>query len=95
MTVNQLTFYHTVMSIYKMRKTKEPEYLYQLISKENRANNITIDQTNLTLARKGFIFRGTENWNSIPQNIRKAETVSSFKKQVKTWIFDNVKFFPE
>ena len=73
---------------------KEPEYLYKLISKENIRDQIVHEKTNLTLTRKGFIFRGTDNWNRIPPDIRQNTKIGGFKKQVKVWIKNNVPSFP-
>ena len=94
MTLNQLIFYHTVLNIFKIRKVKEPEYLYNLISNENIREQIIHEKTNLTLTTKGFIFRGIENWNSIPPDIKNNTTISRFKNQVQGWINKNIPFSP-
>lgn len=36
LTVRQLIFYHTTLSVYKIRMTKEPEYLYERLRKHLR-----------------------------------------------------------
>ena len=93
MTVRQLVFYHTVLNVYKIKLHKEPEYLFSNLQRENIRNNIIIAKTDLTLTRNGFIFRGSEGWNSMPLDIRRLEKVGLFKRKVKEWILLNVKRF--
>ena len=35
LTVHQLVFYHSMLSVYKIRQTKEPEYLYEHFKQDN------------------------------------------------------------
>ena len=93
MTVRQLIMYHTVLNVFKIRQCKEPEYLYANIERENIRKNIVIENNQLTLTRNGFIFRGAENWNVLPHEIRKIKKIGAFKKKLKRWILDNVKRF--
>ena len=94
MSIKQEIYYHTVLNIYKIKNTKQPEYLYDRLSQENIFGNIVLDKTNLTLARNGFIYRGSMNWNSLPPDIRKLKKLKSFKTEVKKWILENVTRFP-
>ena len=93
MTVKQMVFYHTSTTIFRVRKTKEPEHLASYLVKENRNNNIIVPQSNLTLYRRSFIYRGILSWNSIPKEIRNTEKIEDFKKMVKVWIFQNIPRF--
>ena len=93
LTVRQLIFYHTTLSIYKIKKTKEPEYLYEILSKENIRKNIVIDNTKMKLAKNSFTIRGPENWNLIPHDIRNERVIRTFKTRLKTWILKNVPHF--
>ena len=93
MTVRQLVVYHTILIIYKIRLHKEPEYLYTCVHRENIRQNIVVEKTELTLTRKGFIFRGAENWNSLPMEIRNIDKIGQFKPKLKQWLLKNVKRF--
>ena len=93
MTVRQLVVYHTLLNIYKIRLHKEPEYLYNCVHRENIRQNIVVEKTELTLTRKGFIFRGAENWNSLPMEIRNIDKIGQFKPKLKQWLLKNVKRF--
>ena len=83
LTVPQLIFYHTMIAVYKVRQSKEPEYLASFLLRENRMGNIIIPTTKLSLAKRSFVWRGSEGWNSLPQNIRKLRKLGTFKINVK------------
>ena len=63
LTVNQLVAYHTLLQIFKIRKSHQPEYLFEILGRCNRNGNIVITHTELSLAKKSFTFRGSELWN--------------------------------
>ena len=93
LTVRQLIVYHTVLSIYKIKKTKEPEYLYERLSRENIRNNIVVDNTKMKLAKNSFTVRGPENWNLLTNEIRNEKKIKTFKTLAKKWIYENVPRF--
>ena len=93
LTINQLIYYHTVISVFKIRLTQEPEYLSTILNRTSRTGNIVLPNNILVLAEKSFCFRGSKQWNDLPQNIQKVKKVGQFKKMVKIWILDNVAQF--
>ena len=93
MTVNQLVFYFSALSTFRIRQNKEPEYLSNIMSKDNRASRIIVPNTNLTLAKNSYCFRASTQWNTLPENIRTCQKISQFKSQVKKWILGNVPQF--
>ena len=93
LTVNQLVFYHTVLAIFRIRTSKEPEYLHTIMSRDNRAERIIIPNTTLTLAKKSFCYRGAAQWNSLPPRIRNTKKIGLFKTQVRGFIKTNVPQF--
>ena len=58
LTVKQLISYHTLLTIFKMRASGEPEYLEQLLTDDNRTGRIVRTNTDLSLTMKSFTFRG-------------------------------------
>ena len=90
LTVKQLIFYHSVITIFKIRKNNEPEHLASIFSQDNRNNRIVIPNLDLTLAQKSFTIRGAESWNQIPIEIRSPQKIGTFKKFAKKWILENV-----
>ena len=95
LTVNQLIFYHSVITIFKIRKNGEPEHLAGIFYKDSRNRRILIPNWNLSLGQKSFRIRGAENWNMLPLDVRTQTKIASFKKQAKKWILENVQKFQE
>ena len=93
LTVNQLIFYHSALSTYRIRQSKEPEYLSRLLNKDSRTGRIVIPNCTLTLAKKSYCFRGSTEWNKIPEDIRNIEKIGSFKVQLRKWIKHNIAQF--
>ena len=93
LTVSQLIFYHTALSTFRIRQSGEPEYLSSIMNRNNLTGRIIVSNTTLTLAKNSFCFRGSAQWNSLPEHIRKIRKISQFKVQLKKWIFMNVAQF--
>ena len=95
MTVQQLIYYHTALSTYRIRNSKEPEYLDAILNRNNRSGKIIVPHTNLSLAIGSFCFRASNEWNRLPEELRKCENISSFKNLLRKWILRNVPRFYE
>ena len=93
MTVNQMVFYFCAISTFRIRQSREPEYLSDIMNSDNRAGRIIIPNTNLTLAKDSYCFRASAQWNTLPEHIRKNPRISQFKSQLKKWILQNVTQF--
>ena len=93
LTVSQLTFYHSSLSTFRIRSSKEPEYLSRIMTRDNRAERIIIPNTDLTLAMNSYCYRGAAQWNSLPQEIRTTMKIGQFKTKLKKWIKSNVPQF--
>ena len=93
LSVNQLIAYHTLIQIFKIRNSRQPEYLYEIVGRENRNGHIIVSNTDLSLAKNSFTFRGPELWNSLPVNIRNSEKIRVFKKTCRAWIKETIPRF--
>ena len=93
LTVNQLIVYHTLVTVFKIRKNNEPEYLALKLNNDTRTGRILIPNTDLRLAQNSFVIRGSSNWNTLPEHIRNQVKIGSFKKLVKIWILSNIPRF--
>ena len=93
LTVNQLVFYHSALSTFRIRQAKEPEYLSSVMAKDNRADRIIVPNTNLTLAKNSYCYRAASQWNSLPEHIRRNTRIGQFKSQLKKWILQNIAQF--
>ena len=95
LTVRQLVFYHTALCTFRIRLNKEPEYLSQLMNRNNRYDKIIVPNTRLSLALNSYCFRGASQWNRLPENIRLCTEARRFKSLLKSWIQTNVPQFGE
>ena len=83
LTVNQLVYFHTVMAVFKIRHTEEPEYLAGKMKYDNFRGGLVVPATNLSLAKNSFCFRGADCWISLPLAIRNLKKIGEFKKALK------------
>jgi hypothetical protein len=93
LTVNQLVSYHSLISVFKIRKTKEPEYLSSFLSNDSRYGKIMFEKIDLKVATKSFVFRGSEGWNSLPLSLKNCQKIGEFKPKLRKWIKENVPLF--
>ena len=94
LTVNQLIAYQTLVAIYKIRESREPEYMSKIVNNTSRGNRILRTNTRLSLAQKSFTFRGVQLWNQLPLDLRTTDTaIGYFKTKAKEWVIDNVPRF--
>ena len=95
LTVYQLVEYHTILAVYRVRVTGEPEYLAKSLCNDNRNGHIIIKNTRLSLLQKSFKFRGACNWNDLPESIRNLQTIGTFKRALRNWITEHTPRFLE
>ena len=93
LTVKQLIAYHTLIAVYRIRQSKEPEYLAGILGKDNSTGHIIMKNTRLGLYRSSFVFRGSMLWNKLPDNLRKETKIRKFKKELKDWVVSHVTRF--
>ena len=93
LTVQQLIAYHTLIAVFRIRQTREPEDLATILSRENNTKHIIMKNTNLVLYRQSFMFRGAVLWNRLTLDLRKETTIMQFKRNLRGWIKENVSRF--
>ena len=93
LTVNQLITYHTLLTVYKIRKSGEPEYLARFLKNENCFGKIIVPNTRLTLAKKSFVWRGSQQWNLLSSELRNSSKIGHFKRGVREWVLQNIPKF--
>ena len=93
LTVHQLVAFHRIVIVYKIRRTGEPEYLFEKLSRENRRGNIIIPNTKLTLHQRSFVQDGATLWYLVPLDIRNINEERSFKIELRRWIQNHVAMF--
>ena len=98
LSVNQLAVYHSVLMVHKVMQTKSPAYLYSMFNSQYRYRTRQCDSgiiknmtcPHLTLSSKSFKYQSSGHYNSIPKNIRAAQSLPRFKWLVKEWIKENI-----
>ena len=103
MSVQQLTAYHTLMTVFKAVRLKKPTYLAEKFRLRqpsefetfpHRQTNTINASAGLTISRGGTVYRGAKLWNLLSQDLRNEEKIEIFKQMVKKWIFRNVPIKP-
>ena len=95
LSVNQLIEYHTLLQVFRIRISQEPEYLHRFLSADSRNGRIFTPRISLTLVKESFMYRGISLWNSIPSHLRSIKKPSLFRKEAKRWIKENIPRFTD
>ena len=90
MTVNQLIAYHTLITVFRIRLSREPEYLAIALCRDNKQGNIIMENTRLGSYRDSFIFRGSVMWNRLPKDCKVEKKIGKFKRKLKQWVSENI-----
>ena len=98
LSVRQMVYYHTVLQVFKIKKEKKPEYLFNKISAEFQhrtrlaaGNGIReTDKVKHEERRRSFIPRGIRAWNALPVTLRKLQNLREFKKELKCYVKNQV-----
>ena len=93
LSIKQLIFYHSALTVFRTTSTKTPLYLSQHLITEHpyptrlaTSGGIRFEGTHGGLMNKSFLVRAAHDFNSIPANIRGCRTLPAFKQQLKKWV---------
>ena len=73
LTVNQIVVLQRILTVFKIRRNREPEYLAAFLLKDNVRGNIIVPNTMSSLLKKSFVHNGAGLWNKLPYSMRKLE----------------------
>ena len=99
LSVHQLAAYHTLVTVFRVVTTGQPEYLAEKLilrrPEQDRifpSRQVNTIQTNcsLTISRSGFLYRGSKLWNLLPPEVRLEEKIGAFKAEAKKWVLEQV-----
>ena len=93
LTVNQLIHYHSLIALFRVRQSKTPEYLADILCRDSRNYRIMIPRQNLTLTSSSFCVRSASYWNQLPSELRQQEKLGVFKRDLHRWIIENTPSF--
>ena len=103
MSVQQITAYSTLMTVFKVVTSGYPGYLAERLRLKKPAegifparliNTIEVPKVRLTLSRGGFIYRGAKLWNMLPAQMRQENKPGKFKNTLRKWIKENIPYKP-
>ena len=83
--------YRSVIFLHKIVVSKKPTYMYNRIRffQSIRSNRIIQIKHNYASSERQFFISSIRSWNSLPQKIRKINSVAGFKKELKNY-FENL-----
>ena len=100
LSIRQLVFYHSVILIHKAILTGYPKFMKDNVSssypyRTRQESNGLIRLTKncsfkSALARNSFMFRGINQYNQLPSEIRTSAKLEDFKFKAKMWIKENI-----
>ena len=102
LSVRQLDFLHSTVLVHKTLQTGSPKYLFNRFTEHGQfpyPTRLAASETirigpaftsRLSITEKSFVNRGMKYYNSLPAELRKLSSLSSFKPNLRNWIQDNV-----
>jgi hypothetical protein len=96
LSIRQLIFYHSALTVFRTTRTKTPLYLSQHLITEHpyptrlALGGVRVDGIHGGLVNKSFLIRAAKDFNTIPADIRMCRTIPAFKQQLKKWIKINI-----
>ena len=98
MSINQMCVYHTILEAYnvirnssseciKTKREYKHENRYPLRSGSTNELTIPVKPKNKCI---GFTYSGAKLFNKLPKHIKETLNPSSFKLQIKAWIWENI-----
>ena len=92
--------YNTIIIVHKTIMDKKPVYMSSRLptdhsyrTRQDSSVCVRLDQTFRSrndLPLRSFRYRGAQDYNSIPAELRSAATMTTFKIKLKKWIKMNV-----
>ncbi len=88
--------YKIALLVYKCLQGNGPSYLTNLLHKyepgrvlrSTQSEILMVPRINLAYGGRSFSYAAPKVWNSLPVSVRKSGTVCTFKKHLKTHLFN-------
>ena len=98
LSVHQLGAYHIAAQVFKIYRSKKPEYHYARLfnNLQSSQNHVTVRSPNnlQTTCRGSFFYQGAKMWSALPMSIKNSGNVEQFSKRCKTLIRSNIRVKP-
>ena len=94
LSVRQLVAFHSLVIIFKTITEQKPVFLHKTLSKRFNYNTRAAAGGSIVfnhaisgdIAKSGYVCRSTLAWNLLPTHVRRADSLRSFKQELKTCI---------
>ena len=103
LSVHQYVAFSTLLLVHKIVQNKKPKYLAEKLKLKvpqngqifphRKINTISTIET-LSISRGAFVYRGSQLFNNLPQDLRCTDNHKIFKKKTKEWVKENVAIKP-
>ena len=100
LSIRQLSFYTTVLSIHKTLVKEAPEHIFEKLTSgrkqrtrgtENHLVNRTcVDEARLSIASSSYRWRGHRQHSALPDYLKDEVDLQIFKRELKSWVKENV-----
>ena len=94
LSIKQLTFYHTVLQVWKVRSAGVPSYINSkfqaAVTRSAEEGTLRVPIVERDLSSKSFLVRSAGMWNRVPPDIRNSQNLETFKRKLKGWTRENV-----
>ena len=84
--------FKTVTMVYKSFNRLAPDYLKSMFTDQSSTScegKLALPLPRTNFLKKSFSYSGAVLWNSLPTNLRQAQTLASFKSCCRGFLFDN------
>ena len=93
--ISQRIEYKIHTTFYRSLHGHAPDYLKYMLSHYNpsrvwRCNNLEVPRARDAYGTRAFSICGPRLWNKLPRPLKNATTLETFKKHLKTHLFQNV-----
>ena len=94
--IEQRISFKVGLLVYKALHHDQPFYLrsklayqtHRYVTRSSDTLILFVPETKTVLGRRAFSVAGPRFWNSLPPNVRKLDSVLSFRKKLKSYLFD-------
>ena len=88
LTIQELTVQNSATVMWKMIYHSRPLKIAEKLDIDRQTMKIRITEPRLIFTEHNFNLRASRDWNLMPDRIRMNDKLTSFKRQVKSWIIE-------
>ena len=99
LSIRQLIFYQSALVVYRVVKSGVPVYLskqlrsdHPLDTRLGRSGTIRLTGRWGDVVENSFLRRAAHSYNQIPIDIRNSNTLTTFKRKLKTWVKSKIPY---